>query len=120
MTEDVARARLRIVFEAGFAIGPGKADLLQEIESTGSIAAAGRRMGMSYKRAWSLVEELNSSFVDALVEKSKGGSDGGGAFLTDVGHQVLDTYRVIEAGANAASAGELASLNALVKPSSRD
>ena len=89
-------ARLRIVLEPDIAIGPGKADLLEGIRETGSIAAAGRRLGMSYKRAWYLVETMNRCFKSPLVEASKGGRAGGGARLTQLGHEVLERYRRME------------------------
>lgn len=90
-------ARLRIVLEPDIAIGPGKADILDGIRKTGSIAAAGRRMGMSYKRAWLLVETMNNCFATPLVEATKGGRAGGGARLTRLGETVLDAYRRMEA-----------------------
>ena len=89
-------ARLRIVLEPDIAIGPGKADLLEGIRDTGSIAAAGRRLGMSYKRAWLLVETMNRCFKRPLVEASKGGRAGGGARLTELGEEVLTRYRRME------------------------
>lgn len=89
-------ARLRIVLEPDIAIGPGKADILQGIKETGSIAAAGRRMEMSYKRAWLLVETMNRCFNVPLVETSKGGKSHGGAVLTDAGEEVLKRYRRME------------------------
>ena len=89
-------ARLRIVLEPDIAIGPGKADLLEGIRQTGSIAGAGRAMGMSYKRAWYLVETMNRCFKSPLVEASKGGRAGGGARLTQLGHEVLERYRRME------------------------
>ena len=89
-------ARLRIVLEPDIAIGPGKADLLEGIRNTGSIAAAGRRLGMSYKRAWLLVETMNRCFKRPLVEASKGGRAGGGAMLTELGEEVLARYRRME------------------------
>jgi molybdate transport system regulatory protein len=89
-------ARLRIVLEPDIAIGPGKADLLEGIRDTGSIAAAGRRLGMSYKRAWLLVETMNRCFKRPLVEASKGGRAGGGARLTELGEEVLARYRRME------------------------
>ena len=89
-------ARLRIVLEPDIAIGPGKADLLEGIRDTGSIAAAGRRLGMSYKRAWLLVETMNRCFKRPLVEASKGGRAGGGAMLTELGEEVLARYRRME------------------------
>lgn len=90
-------ARLRLVLAPRIAIGPGKADLLEGIRETGSIAAAGRRMGMSYKRAWGLVETLNGYFSEPLVATSRGGAMQGGAALTTMGAHVLDTYRRMEA-----------------------
>jgi molybdate transport system regulatory protein len=85
--------RLRLQLSPGIALGPGKADLLDGIRDTGSIAAAGRRMRMSYKRAWQLVEELNALFDAPLVTASKGGPGGGGAALTRLGEDVLARYR---------------------------
>lgn len=84
--------RLRIFLDPEFAIGPGKADLLDGIRETGSIAAAGRRMGMSYKRAWYLVDAMNQHFREPVVETAKGGRAGGGAMLTPLGEEVLMRY----------------------------
>lgn len=103
---------LRVVLGRHVAVGPGKADLLDRIASTGSIAAAGRGMGMSYKRAWSLVEEMNALFGAPLVDAAKGGTGGGGASLTPLGQRVLDAYRHLEAAAAAAGAADLAALEA--------
>ena len=105
--------RIRIVFGEDAMLGPGKADLLERIHETGSIAAAGRSMSMSYKRAWMLVDELNSVFRDPLVESSRGGVRGGGARLTKAGEVVLAQYRKLEeimAEAGAARIGVLRSL----------
>ncbi|MGH7079658.1 MAG: winged helix-turn-helix domain-containing protein [Acetobacteraceae bacterium] len=91
---------LRVVLQnptgRSVAFGPGKADLLAAIEEAGSIAAAGRRLGMSYKRAWSLVEALNAMFRRPLVDASKGGAHGGGAMLTPLGVRILAAYRALE------------------------
>ena len=102
--------RLRLVLRPGFMIGPGKADLLEGIRDTGSIAAAGRRMKMSYKRAWMLVEALNAGFREPLVTATRGGRSRGGAELTALGHEVLDAYRGMEARAAAAAEAEIATL----------
>jgi molybdate transport system regulatory protein len=107
-------ARLRIVLEPDIAIGPGKADLLEGIRETGSIAAAGRRMGMSYKRAWYLVETMNRCFKRPLVAASKGGRAGGGAALTELGHEVLARYRRMETLTARAVEPELTALRACV------
>jgi len=107
--------RLRIVLAPDIAIGPGKADLLDGIRETGSIAAAGRRLGMSYKRAWLLVETMNACFRTPLVEATKGGSKGGGAVLTPVGAEVLERFRRIEAAAAVAATADLGALTALLR-----
>lgn len=110
-----AGARLRIVLEPDIAIGPGKADILEGIKTTGSIAAAGRAMGMSYKRAWLLVETMNACFKTPLVETSRGGRARGGARLTAVGERVLASYRHMEALTAKATAAEMKALRKLLK-----
>jgi molybdate transport system regulatory protein len=110
---------LRALLAPGVALGPGKAELLEGIRDTGSIAAAGRRMKMSYKRAWQLVEELNGMFREPLVESSKGGSGGGGARLTRTGTDVLTRYTRIQQDANAAVAADVAALRRRLHPSIR-
>lgn len=105
---------LRIVLGREVAVGPGKADLLEGIRDTGSIAAAGRRMGMSYKRAWYLVETMNACFRAPLVEAAKGGPGGGGARLTPLGDKVLDGYRRMQAKTAKAITRDLSALQAEV------
>lgn len=105
-----AAIHLRVTLAPGVAFGPGKADLLAGIRDTGSIAAAGRAMRMSYKRAWQLVEELNASFGQPLVEASKGGAGGGGAQLTRTGADVLARYLRMRDAAAAAVAKDAAAL----------
>lgn len=91
--------RIRIRFGGAGMIGPGKAELLERIAVTGSIAAAARGMGMSYKRAWMLVEVLNGMFDLPLVDSTRGGAGKGGAVLTERGQGVLAEYRAVEAAA---------------------
>jgi molybdate transport system regulatory protein len=105
-----ARLRLRLTAGDDIAIGPGKADLLEAIAATGSIAAAGRRLDMSYRRAWLLVETMNRCFRQPVVEAAKGGPSGGGARLTELGRDVLTRYRRMETLAGEAIAPELAAL----------
>lgn len=105
-----ARLSLRVVLGPSAALGPGKADLLEGIRATGSIAAAGRRMRMSYKRAWQLVDELNRLFRRPLVEAASGGARGGGARLTALGEEVLARFRRIEARSARAAADDLGAL----------
>lgn len=88
-------------------MGPGKADLLERIDSTGSLAAAGREMGMSYKRAWELIGTLNTMFQAPVVASTRGGPGGGGAVLTDMGREVLRLYRGFEAESARAGARHL-------------
>ena len=111
MTND-PRLSLRLHFDSGLTLGRGKADLLQGIDEEGSISAAGRRMGMSYRRAWSLVEEMNGHFVASLVDSSRGGAKGGGAQLTERGRQVLADYRALEQLLRDQGAEQLARLRA--------
>ena len=101
---------LRLALAPGVSFGPGKAALLEGIRDLGSIAAAGRRMGMSYQRAWTLVSGMNAQFREPLVAAAKGGAKGGGAALTPLGQAVLAEYRDIEA--HAAAAPGIAALRA--------
>lgn len=103
-----ARPRLRIMLGAGHKLGPGKIDLLEAIAATGSITAAGRRMGMSYRRAWVLIDEANRMFTRPLVTTTAGGAGGGGAHLTELGHDLVAAFRRIEARTRAAIDDELA------------
>lgn len=99
--------KIRILIGAVVAIGPGKADLLQAIARTGSISAAAREMGMSYRRAWLLVDALNAAFKRPLVETLTGGPGGGGARVTGLGTEVLRRYRVMETRAARSVASDL-------------
>ena len=104
---------LRITLDAEAYIGPGRADLLEGIERSGSIGAAGKTMGMSYKRAWSLVQALNAGFGAPLVVTSRGGSEQGGAQLTDLGREVLSRYRAMQAATEAVIEDDVAALRRL-------
>jgi molybdate transport system regulatory protein len=115
-----SRTRFRVQIKHAVAIGPGKADVLQAIDETGSISQAGRRLGMSYQRVWSLVRAMNGDFVEPLVETQRGGTAGGGARLTATGTRVLTTYRAIERDAQRAVAKRLPQLLALIRSGSGD
>lgn len=104
------RFHLRVSLSDATAFGPGKAALLEHIRDTGSIAAAGRRMKMSYARAWGLVADLNDDFRSPLVASAKGGAVRGGALLTPLGKEVLARYRRLERRAARAIAPDLAAL----------
>jgi molybdate transport system regulatory protein len=108
--------RLRLVLEAGVAIGPGKADLLEAVDATGSITAAGRSLGMSYRRAWTLLDSLNKAFDQPVVAARIGGKGGGRAQLTAFGRELLDRYRRMEARTEAAVAADLAALRRRLNP----
>jgi len=101
---------LRVILRRGVAFGPGKAELLEHIRDSGSIAAAGRRMKMSYTRAWGLVEAMNRDFAEPLVQSAKGGAERGGAVLTALGMEVLQRYRRIQARSASAVAADLRAL----------
>ena len=102
--EPPARPQIRIMLRKAIAMGPGKADLLRAIGQTGSISAAARELGMSYRRAWLLVDTMNQCFRSPLVETLTGGQHGGGARVTELGLEVLRRY--IEMEAKAASSVE--------------
>ncbi len=102
--------QLRIYLTPRDHLGPGKADLLALIAETGSIVAAGKAMGMSYRRAWLLVDTMNKMFKTPLVAKSKGGKGGGGAALTALGREVLARYRSLEKKTAKAVAANFAAL----------
>lgn len=101
-------------------MGPGKARLVSSIANTGSISAAARKMGMSYRRAWQLVESLNKSFAEPVVLTAIGGKRGGGAVVTDFGKRLVERYHGMEAKASAAIAADLREFSAhLRKPSAK-
>ncbi len=110
------KVAVRLLFGDATAIGPGKANLLDAISRTGSISAAARAMGMSYRRAWLLVDSLNRSFQARLVDTAAGGSRGGGARVTELGMEILGRYRLIERKASACVAQEIADLQKFMAP----
>jgi molybdate transport system regulatory protein len=111
---DRLEPRIRILLGSSIAIGPGKAALLEGIADTGSIAGAGRRMGMSYRRAWVLAKSMNACFREPLIEAAKGGLGGGGARLTAMGREVLALYRAMEDHAATAVTPDMEKLRKLM------
>ena len=107
----MARLTIRIDLATHGSIGPGKIKLLELVGQSGSISAAGRAMGMSYRRAWTLIDGLNRCFRTPVVETQSGGTRGGGAVLTTLGHDVIAHYRAVERAATKASASELSALD---------
>jgi molybdate transport system regulatory protein len=118
------RLTLRLDFGSRRSVGPGKIRLLEAVAQTGSISRAGKALGMSYRRAWLLIDDMNRCFRDAVVEARPGGSQGGGAALTAFGGKLLRDYRAIEAAAAKAATVRMRALearlrrpgNGLVKP----
>lgn len=105
---------VRILFGASSSLGRGKISLLEAIIKEGSISGAARSMGMSYRRAWLLVEAMNIAFKQPVVITASGGKRGGGAQVTPLGLELLERYRKIEATAAAAVEQELHALNKLL------
>lgn len=108
--------KVRLYNGAEIAMGPGKAELLAAIAEHGSISAAARAMGMSYRRAWLLVETMNRSFREPLVSTLAGGKHGGGTQLTALGEQVLQRYQALCAKARAVVQDDVSELRALLAP----
>jgi molybdate transport system regulatory protein len=102
----MAKLSIRVDLSSGARLGPGKIALLEQVLEQGSISAAARSMGMSYRRAWELIEDLNASFEDVVVTKV-GGKQGGGAAVTPLGRELVERYRAVIAKAEAAALPEL-------------
>ncbi len=107
---------LRVLLGAATALGPGKARLLETIEDSGSISQAAKRLGMSYRRAWLLVDAMNRDFAGPLVETARGGERGGGALVTPLGREAVRRYREMEGKAAATLKRELAAFGRLLRP----
>lgn len=119
MSKPPGLSHLRVTIDGDAYIGPGRADLLELIAETGAIAEAAKRMSMSYKRAWGLVQALNSGFGTPLVETSRGGAGQGGATLTPLGQEALRRYRHMQVAAEAAIATDISALRAVFEFSER-
>jgi molybdate transport system regulatory protein len=115
MTKRNRTPRLRVLLGSAIAMGPGKAELLEAIDKTGSISKAAKSMGMSYRRAWRLVDTMNCSFKSCLVETNRGGSGGGGAQLSDLGHEALAQFHKMEEKATAALASDMKDFTQLLQ-----
>jgi molybdate transport system regulatory protein len=113
-SKPLVKFRVRISAGETIAIGPGKIDLLEAIAEAGSITSAAKNIGMSYRRAWLLVTELNASLKSPALDSAKGGQHGGGSALTPVGRQLIDTYRRVQATAADACAADIKVLTGLL------
>jgi len=107
--------RLRVLRGEDIAVGPGKVDLLEAIERTGSITAAAKSLGMSYRRAWLLIDTMNRCFKRPVVDAEAGGQRGGGTRLTPLGAEVVRRYRASVRQAETAAAVELRALARLLR-----
>lgn len=112
----MTRITLRIDFDESRALGPGKVRLLELVGETGSISAGGRAMGMSYRRAWLLVDALNQTFRSPVVQTRGGGVGGGGANLTEFGKDLVASYRAMEQATRDALAHLLVDLEQALAP----
>ncbi|WP_135077268.1 LysR family transcriptional regulator [Terasakiella sp. SH-1] len=108
------KLRIRIAFPNGH-IGPGKIALLEQVEKIGSISGAAKEMGMTYRRAWHLLETVQSVLNEDVIETSVGGKKGGGAQLTPVGKELITLYRQAEEGASQGAAPLLEKMDSLLK-----
>ena len=108
------KIKLQIMCGEEIAMGPGKADLLDAIVREGSISGAGRAMGMSYRRAWLLVDAMNRCWREPLVHAAPGRSASGGARLTARGEAVLGRYRALQDSARMACAADWAGMQPLL------
>jgi molybdate transport system regulatory protein len=113
--DDMPSLSLRINLDPEGRVGPGKIELLEQIAAFGSISAAARRMDMSYKRAWDLVEEMNRIFGKPVVAAQTGGKKGGGAQLTTVGHAIVSRFRAIERAAAAVAEPHMKALQSEIE-----
>jgi molybdate transport system regulatory protein len=113
-TPDI-RFRLRITRGDEIAVGPGKVDLLEEIDRAGSLSAAARSLGMSYRRAWLLIDTMNRCFREPVVDTAAGGARGGGTVLTAGGREIVRRYRSAEARAHRAGQSDLDALVRLLR-----
>ena len=119
MSNSRLKLHIRILLEDEIAFGPGKADLLEAIQRTGSISQAAKSMNMSYRRAWQLVETMNQSFQSSLVETQTGGTHGGGAVVTEFGHHILNKFREMEKTAMSSIAHEFEQISTQLKNSNK-
>jgi len=113
------RLTVRVDFGMAGALGPGKIRLLEAIDKTGSISQAGRLLGMSYRRAWLLVDDMNRCFREPVVSTQPGGAQGGGAALTAFGVELIEKYRSIESQATAATRLQLHALEVALRNRAR-
>jgi molybdate transport system regulatory protein len=106
----MARVRIHVHIGDGHSLGPGKVRLLEAVAAEGSISGGARAMGMAYRHAWELIDDMNQCFRTRVVETASGGRAGGGAELTDFGRELVRRFRAMEAAARDAMATDLEAL----------
>jgi molybdate transport system regulatory protein len=106
--------KLRVMFGSEIAIGPGKAELLDAIAATGSISASAKQLGMSYRRAWLLVDTMNRCFREPLVASATGGTGGGGAHVTAFGRRVMARFHAMQKHVDRALDADLSAFSDLL------
>ncbi|MDH7797534.1 MULTISPECIES: winged helix-turn-helix domain-containing protein [unclassified Beijerinckia] len=116
----MTRLSIRIDFNEGQRLGPGKIQLLELVDTCGSITASAKKMNMSYRRAWLLIEELNEMFDSNLVETRPGGRGGGNAKLSLLGRAVIQAYRSLEIDAERISSTRVDELSRRVRAKAAD
>lgn len=109
------KLKAQLMTDGEIAFGPGKADLLDAIDKAGSISGAARLMGLSYRRAWLLVDTMNRCFREPVVESGRGGIERGGAQVTPFGRLILADYRKLQRALDTASARQAEKLRARLK-----
>jgi molybdate transport system regulatory protein len=114
------RLSIRLDLANGDRIGPGKIALLEAIRDTGSISAGARKVGMSYRRAWLLVEDINGALQEPAVLSLTGGRRGGGASVTPFGDRIIRIYRSIETAARRSASGEFRAVDKIVHKGRRN
>ncbi len=119
VTHKLSPAKFRIFFGDEIAMGPGKADMLEAIRTSGSISEAARQLGMSYKRGWNLVDTMNRCFREPVVDTATGGGGGGGARVTPFGEKVLAHFRAMERNTDAAIRKDLVKFASMLAPAPR-
>jgi molybdate transport system regulatory protein len=115
-TPAAPRLVVRIKLRGDSIMGPGKADLLERIDQLGSISAAARELGMSYRQAWMLIDTLNAAFGRPVIETNQGGRSGGGARLTRLGRRILLGYRAVQQTAEQSTRDDLQAMMKLMAP----
>lgn len=115
MKSRIAPTKFRILSGDDIAMGPGKSELLAAIDATGSISQAAKQLGMSYRRAWNLVDTMNRCFTEPLVTTATGGDHGGGARVTAFGRDVLARFTDMQRKADAAIAADVAAFSKLMR-----